>query len=136
MKRNKVCEHLQISILWSPLTNVWADRQRGVVSSTVLSLTPTPTVLYGHDHNTQAWAEQGRRHRRRVGQKVCQWLQQIDTYKLPLVPTSSKAMSKDAIFAVQKAADDIFARLAREEAQASAAAQRAVRKASAWGQAP
>jgi len=40
--------------------------------------------------------------------KVCKWLEQIDTFKLPLVPVSSKTMSRDAIAAVQQASDDVM----------------------------
>lgn len=44
---------------------------------------------------------------RRVLDQVCKWLEQIDTFRLPLVPTTSKTMSRDAIKAVQSASDDV-----------------------------
>jgi len=40
-------------------------------------------------------------------QEVCTWLEQIDTFRLPLVPVTSQHMSRDAIVAAQRASDDV-----------------------------
>jgi len=39
--------------------------------------------------------------------QVCKWLEQIETFRLPLVPISSTTMSREAIMAVQRASDDV-----------------------------
>ncbi|CAK9008448.1 5'-3' exoribonuclease 1 (Strand-exchange protein 1 homolog) [Durusdinium trenchii] len=44
---------------------------------------------------------------RQMLDQVCKWLEQIDTFRLPLVPITSKTMSRDAILAVQRASDDV-----------------------------
>uniref|UniRef100_A0A7S2RDX7 5'-3' exoribonuclease 1 n=1 Tax=Mucochytrium quahogii TaxID=96639 RepID=A0A7S2RDX7_9STRA len=41
-----------------------------------------------------------------VLENLCKWLEQIDTFRLPLVPISSKLMCRDAILSVQQASDE------------------------------
>jgi len=48
--------------------------------------------------------------------KCAKWLEQLDTHHLPLVPVSSKSISRDAIAAVQRASDDVRAHIERQKA--------------------
>jgi 5'-3' exoribonuclease 1 len=45
--------------------------------------------------------------------KIATWLQQLDTYKRPLVPITSKFMAPAAIKAVERAADAYYSQLAK-----------------------